>query len=96
MAFLSLFGNDSEDRNHLLPVAVEKFKRMTNIEIEFDCCIVIGDTPRDVKCTKPFGAISVAVATGPYSYDELLRTGADHVLRDLTGARQLEMFSRQC
>lgn len=89
------FGNDSEDRNSLLPVAVEKFKRMTNIEIGFDSCIVIGDTPRDVACARPFGAISVAVATGPYSYDELLKTGADHVLRNLSCARQLKLFSSQ-
>ena len=89
------FGNDSEDRNSLLPVAVEKFKGMTNIEISFDSCIVIGDTPRDVACARPFGAVSVAVATGPFSYDELLKTGADHVLRDLSGARLLKLFSSQ-
>jgi phosphoglycolate phosphatase len=87
------FGNDSEDRNSLLPVAVEKFKCMTNIEISFDSCIVIGDTPRDVACARPFGAISIAVATGSYSYDDLLKTGADYVLMDLTGARQLKLFS---
>ena len=44
---------------------------------------MIGDTPSDVQCSKPYGAVSIAVSTGPYSYDSLLETGADYVLRDL-------------
>jgi len=80
------FGDDNEDRNGLLPIAVEKFRKMTNIDVHYNNCAVIGDTPRDVECSKPFGATSVAVATGPYSYETLLETGADYVLRDLSHA----------
>jgi len=77
------FGDDSEDRNSLLPIAVEKLRTMTGIDIGYKDCIVVGDTPLDVACSKPFGAISVAVATGPYRYESLAKTGADYVLRDL-------------
>jgi phosphoglycolate phosphatase-like HAD superfamily hydrolase len=87
------FGDDSEDRNELLPVAVKKFRTMANIDIRFSDCIVIGDTPNDVQCSSPLGAISIAVATGPYSYDLLLETGADYVLRDLSCAKELKLFS---
>lgn len=80
------FGSDSEDRNALLPIAVRKFRRKTKIALRYSDCIVIGDTPSDVQCSKPFGAISVAVATGPYSYESLLETGADYVLRTLYNA----------
>lgn len=80
------FGDDNENRNLLLPIAVEKFRKMTNISINYDDCIVIGDTPSDVQCSKPYGAVSIAVSTGPYSYDSLLETGADYVLRDLSYA----------
>jgi phosphoglycolate phosphatase len=52
-------------------------------------CIVIGDTPLDVECAKPFGASSIAVATGHYSYESLLETGADYILRDLLGAIEI-------
>ncbi len=86
------FGDDNEDRNKLLPIAVEKFRKMTDIKISFSDCIVIGDTPKDVRCSSPLGAISVAVATGPYSYDTLLETGADYVLRDLSRAKELKCF----
>jgi len=83
------FGDDNEDRNRLLPVAIEKLRIMKNIDINYSDCIVIGDTPMDVQCSKPFGASSIAVSTGPYSYESLLETGADYVLRDLTCATDI-------
>jgi len=80
------FGDDNENRNLLLPIAVEKFRKMTHIGINCDDCIVIGDTPSDVQCSKPLGALSIAVSTGPYSYESLLETEADYVLRNLLHA----------
>ncbi len=78
------FGDDDEDRNKLLPVAVEKFSRLYKEEIAYKDCVVIGDTPRDVECAKIHNAYAVAVATGPYSYESLLRSGADMVLKTIT------------
>ena len=83
---IGAFGSDNEDRNSLLPVAVKKFKGMTNIDIKYEDCIVIGDTPLDVECAKPFGATAVVVSTGSYSYESLLKTKADYVLRDMSHA----------
>jgi len=77
------FGSDHEDRNHLLPIAVSKFEGLLGERLPYGSCVVIGDTPRDVACAKPYGAISVAVATGPFSHAALRRTGADLVLHDL-------------
>jgi phosphoglycolate phosphatase len=83
------FGDDHEDRNRLLPVAIENLKKSKGITIDFRDCIVVGDTPLDVQCAKPYGATSIAVATGPQRYDEVLRTDADYVLKDLTDAVEL-------
>lgn len=83
------FGDDSEDRNRLLPVAVQKLGKAEDIDIDYSDCIVIGDTPEDVQCSKPFGATSIVVSTGPYNYESLLETGADYVLRDLSHAMDL-------
>ena len=83
------FGDDHEDRNMLLPVAVERLKKAEGFTIEYPECIVVGDTPLDVQCAKPFGATSIAVATGPHSYDELLQTDADYVLKNLSDAVEL-------
>ncbi|MFH1480991.1 MAG: HAD family hydrolase [Pseudomonadota bacterium] len=80
------FGDDNEDRDKLLPIAVEKFKGLMNMDIHYHDCIVVGDTPRDVQCAKLFGAISIAVSTGTYHYESLMETDADYVLKDLSGA----------
>ena len=81
------YGSDNEDRNKLLPAALERFKALTGDEITFSDCVVVGDTPRDVQCAKPYGAHVVAVATGPFGIDELRETEADVVISDLSGVR---------
>ena len=81
---IGAFGNDDEDRDRLLPVAVDKLSKMNSLHVNFRDCIVIGDTPRDISCSKPYGAFSVAVATGPYSAATLSEAGADIVLNDLS------------
>ena len=78
------FGDDDEDRNKLLPVAVGRFRNLYRRGIDYRDCIVIGDTPRDVECAKIYGAYAVAVATGPYAYDTLLASGADVVLKNIS------------
>jgi phosphoglycolate phosphatase-like HAD superfamily hydrolase len=77
------FGSDDEDRDRLLPVAIEKFAQK-GFEFSPKDCVVIGDTPRDVQCAKIHGAHCIAVATGPYSKEDLLRTDADIVLDSLS------------
>lgn len=76
------FGSDDEDRDRLLPIAVAKF-RARGFSFSAADCVVIGDTPRDVRCAKVHGARCIAVATGPYSREDLLKTDADLVLDSL-------------
>ncbi len=83
------FGSDDEDRNSLLPIAIKKFFDIYKISLKPEETVVIGDTPRDVACSKPFGAFSVVVATGPYSFEELQNSGADLVLKDLRDQKGL-------
>lgn len=45
----------------------------------------VGDHIADIEAARAGGAVSVAVATGPYSADELRDHGADVILPDLTG-----------
>ncbi|MBB5913986.1 phosphoglycolate phosphatase [Nocardia transvalensis] len=51
---------------------------------EHGASIYVGDHLGDVRGARVAGAYSVAVATGPYSADELRAAGADTVLPDLT------------
>lgn len=76
------FGSDHEDRDRLLPIALEKFSSR-GFHFSPAQCVVIGDTPRDVQCAKIHGARCIAVATGPFSREELLTTEADIVVDSL-------------
>ncbi|MFD8015177.1 HAD family hydrolase [Streptomyces sp. NPDC058955] len=49
--------------------------------------VYVGDHTGDVRGAKAAGALSVAVATGPCSPEELREAGADVVLKDLTDFR---------
>ncbi len=81
---IGAYGNDNADRNMLLPIAREKLRKSRDLDIDYRNCIVIGDTPRDIACAKPYGAYSIGVATGPYSYSRLEEAGADAVFCDLS------------
>jgi len=76
------FGSDHEDRDALLPIAIEKFRKR-GYEFSINDCVIVGDTPRDVRCAKVHNAFCIAVATGPYSIEELSVSGADVVIPTL-------------
>ncbi|MCG6918629.1 MAG: HAD hydrolase-like protein [Deltaproteobacteria bacterium] len=83
------FGDDSEDRNLLLPFAVKRLLDSESIALEYEQCVVIGDTPKDVECAQVHGACSIAVATGTHSLEQLKNTTADLVLSDLSNTEHI-------
>lgn len=80
------FGEESEVRAHLVPVALQKAGQMAGHEIPPHRAVVIGDTPFDVEAGRVGGTRTVGVATGPYSEDDLRAAGADLVLPSLEDA----------
>ncbi len=88
------FGNDSEDRNLLLPIAVQRLLESESILVGYEQCVVVGDTPKDVECGQVHGASCIAVATGTYSLKELEKTGADLVVPDLAKTEQIVEWIR--
>ncbi|MEZ5388057.1 MAG: HAD family hydrolase [Prosthecobacter sp.] len=65
------FGSDHHDRNQLGPVALRRMQEATGATYDLADVIVIGDTPKDIRCAEAFGAKCLAVATGEYSTAEL-------------------------
>jgi phosphoglycolate phosphatase len=65
------FGSDHHDRNQLGPVALQRMQDATGTRYDITDVIVIGDTPKDIRCAEAFGAKCLAVATGQYSVAEL-------------------------
>jgi phosphoglycolate phosphatase-like HAD superfamily hydrolase len=78
------FGDDSPDRNTLVPFALERARRCGLADITTEHILVVGDTPHDVACARAVGAVPVAVATGSFSTEQLQATGAEIVFRDLS------------
>jgi phosphoglycolate phosphatase len=77
------YGSDSPDRAELTGIAIEKAARL-HAHLTPAQVFVVGDTPHDVDATREAGAVSVGVASGHYSVDELAKAGADHVIGSLT------------
>jgi phosphoglycolate phosphatase len=76
------YGSDSPDRAELTRLAIGKATRLHE-RLTADQVYVVGDTPRDMEATKAAGAVSVGVASGHYSVQELETAGGVHVLGSL-------------
>ena len=72
------YGSDHRERPELVPIARRKAREKYGVEFE---PVIVGDTPLDVAAARAGGARAVAVATGPFSVEEL---DADAVLADLS------------
>ena len=67
------FGDVHRDRNHVAAAAVQEAKQHFGDGMLVERNIwVVGDTPHDVSCAKSQGLNAMSVATGSYSYEELL------------------------
>lgn len=76
------YGTDSPDRGELTTLAVRK-AMLLHDQLTPAQVYVVGDTPRDIDATKAAGGVSVGVASGKYSVEELRDAGGDHVLGSL-------------
>jgi phosphoglycolate phosphatase len=76
------YGSDSADRGELTRLAIGKAARLHD-GLTPEEVFVVGDTPHDIEATRSAGAVSVAVASGRFSTDELVAAGGDHVLASL-------------
>ncbi len=78
------YGDDASDRNHLVPIAMQRAKDCGLADASPSQVFVIGDTPHDVACAHAAGATPIGVATGGYDVDQLRAAGAEIVFEDLS------------
>lgn len=79
------FGDHHTNRRDLVPVAVDAAVAAGHPRFDCSRVIIIGDTPADVDCAHAHGARAIAVATGPFSREDLVATGAAFVVATLEG-----------
>ena len=73
------YGDDHHLRDELGPVALQRAQENAGNAFSGEGTIVLGDTPKDISCGKRIGAITVCVATGSFSAEDLRESGADLV-----------------
>jgi phosphoglycolate phosphatase len=83
------FGDDHYDRDDVARDALAAVWHEVGLEVRPEQIWIIGDTPLDVRCARAIGARVAAVATGVHSYEELVASAPDVVLRDLSDAGPL-------
>jgi phosphoglycolate phosphatase-like HAD superfamily hydrolase len=77
------YGSDSPDRTELTKRAIERAGALYWGRLDPRGCMVIGDTPLDILAASEAGAVSVGVASGHFSVQDLQAAGADHVFGSL-------------
>ena len=78
------FGSDAEERDHLPEIAAARMTEHLGVELPPARFVIVGDTPRDIKCARHFGARVLAVASGTHSLEQLEAHRPDALLTDLS------------
>lgn len=83
-------GSDDAQREKLPAIAVERAEKVLAMPILPHEVAIVGDTPLDIRCARLFGAVSIATATGEYTYEQLEAEGPTHLLASLLEWSELE------
>jgi phosphoglycolate phosphatase len=83
------YGDDHHDRNQLGPVAVNRASDLLGRDLSAAPVTVIGDTVKDIRCARAFGARVVAVASGSISAGELAGHDPDVLLETLSDVTEV-------
>lgn len=75
------FGDEDAQRWQIIEKAIKQAEDFYKINFLKENIYVIGDTPLDIECGKILDIKSVAVATGGYSYKELVKCNPDHIFK---------------
>ncbi len=83
------YGSDSADRMMLPAVAGLRASKHFATEFRPRDVVIVGDSVHDVRCARGFGAVSIAVATGRTSWQEIEEAGPDFLFPSLSDTEAL-------
>ncbi len=83
------FGDDSINRENLVPIAQARAVQVLGINFNFSELIIVGDTPSDAHVAHCAGAKSIIVCRRPGWEDEIRLAGADIVVNHLDDTHDL-------
>ncbi len=81
---IGAYGSDHHDRRKLVPIALERARRLRGLTVEPGRTWVVGDTAGDLACARAGGARCLLVATGGTTLADLETLEPDALLPDLS------------
>jgi phosphoglycolate phosphatase-like HAD superfamily hydrolase len=86
---LFTFGTEAESRSELARLSLNKLRAFVDPRLIPEQVVIIGDSVIDVQAALEVGALSLAVATGFHSRDELAACNPHWLFADLTDTDRL-------
>jgi phosphoglycolate phosphatase-like HAD superfamily hydrolase len=85
----SVYGTEANSRVDMARLAIKKADQLTGARFEGKDIVIVGDSIRDIECGKKLNALTIAVATGFHSEEELTSRKPDYLFKDLKDYRKV-------
>jgi phosphoglycolate phosphatase-like HAD superfamily hydrolase len=85
----SVYGTEANSRVDMARLAIKKADQLTGARFDGKNVVIIGDSVRDIECGKQLNALTIAVATGFHSEEELTSRKPDYLFKDLKDYRKV-------
>jgi phosphoglycolate phosphatase len=79
----SVYGTEANSRIELAKMAIKKAEQLTGARFKGKDVVIVGDSVHDIECGKQLNALTIAVATGFHSEEELLSKKPDYLFKNL-------------
>jgi phosphoglycolate phosphatase-like HAD superfamily hydrolase len=79
----SVYGTEAKSRADMARLAIKKAEQLTGARFKGKDVVIVGDSVHDVECGKQLNALTIAVATGFHSDEELLSKKPDYLFENL-------------
>jgi phosphoglycolate phosphatase-like HAD superfamily hydrolase len=77
------YGTAVKTRAEMVGQAIEKGREIAGRDFKGKDLVIIGDSIRDIECGQQYGALTIAVATGRHTGEELREKKPDYCFRTL-------------
>jgi phosphoglycolate phosphatase len=85
----SVYGTEAETRADMARLAVRRAETLTGRKFRGKDVVIVGDSVRDIECGKELKALTIAVATGFHSEEELRKHKPDFLFGNLKDYKQV-------
>ncbi|MBM3149201.1 MAG: HAD family hydrolase [Chloroflexi bacterium] len=84
-----VYGTQARTRLDMVKMAIRKAAEMNGVKFRGKDVVIIGDSVRDIDCGKEIDALTIAVATGPHSPQELAEHRPDFLFQNMADYKKV-------